>query len=440
MTNEPGSDEAFELTRRVQRLLGSEAMKPVIDKLDRRLGRRDDLEGMISLKNPSAETLEAVTALLGKRPKATGRLTIRLSELEQAIAGATGHLGLAGALTIVLGRPPSHPARKRRHLDGRWSKLPDRIRDRLTSLGERREEVLAHITAVSQSPAMRRRCGNDLQRAGRLCDSLYHCIAGLPVNPPLPLPVFATQILGDSHALDRGKTLRHLLSRAIDEVFPAAAAHGNEALNNKPSLRETRVRQSFGRMGIVVDELSSTVLVLNLRPAGDDWLSHHLINAAEHGEPIRLTFRQLRQHALEFANDHDLVSVCENPSIVAAAADRIGPSCKPMVCIEGFPSHAFILLIRSLQSAGVPARYHGDFDRNGLRIANQMIADLGLQAWRMDTKNYATASGRSELEFEDDATVPDFAWAPSLASTLQKTRRILLEEMVLEELLSDLKT
>lgn len=57
------------------------------------------------------------------------------------------------------------------------------------------------------------------------------------------------------------------------------------------------------------------------------------------GEPQRLTLRELANGALLPLADEPLF-VCENPSVVAAAADRLGSRCRPLVCTEGIPSTA----------------------------------------------------------------------------------------------------
>lgn len=56
------------------------------------------------------------------------------------------------------------------------------------------------------------------------------------------------------------------------------------------------------------------------------------------GVPFRLTLQQLRRES--FAVEASVVSIVENPSIVRAAADAMGPDCPPLVCTEGVPSAA----------------------------------------------------------------------------------------------------
>ncbi|MEV5554260.1 DUF2399 domain-containing protein [Nonomuraea wenchangensis] len=76
------------------------------------------------------------------------------------------------------------------------------------------------------------------------------------------------------------------------------------------------------------------------------------------GEPCVLTLRQLRRHEPPIAAG--LVRICENPVVVAAAADELGPACPPLVCGDGRPSAAVWRLLELLARGGAEFAYHGD--------------------------------------------------------------------------------
>jgi hypothetical protein len=47
-----------------------------------------------------------------------------------------------------------------------------------------------------------------------------------------------------------------------------------------------------------------------------------------------------------------LAFTCENPDVIAAVADALGPACPPLVCSEGWPSTACLrLCVRSARGA-----------------------------------------------------------------------------------------
>jgi uncharacterized protein (TIGR02679 family) len=78
------------------------------------------------------------------------------------------------------------------------------------------------------------------------------------------------------------------------------------------------------------------------------------------------------------------VRMCENPVVVAAAADELGARCQPLVCVGGQPSAAMWRLLELLAAGGARFDYHGDFDWGGARIARTVLQRVDWQPWRYD--------------------------------------------------------
>lgn len=132
------------------------------------------------------------------------------------------------------------------------------------------------------------------------------------------------------------------------------------------------------------------------------------------------------------------VFVCENPSIVAIAADRLGASSAPLICTDGMPSAAQRTLISQLAVAGARLRYHGDFDWPGLTIGNFVTAVLGAQPWRFGVDDYLAAAcqgGESRLS----GGRVEAGWDPRLAAAMVDRGLAVHEEAVAEILLDDLR-
>ena len=100
--------------------------------------------------------------------------------------------------------------------------------------------------------------------------------------------------------------------------------------------------------------------------------------AAKQVSPATLTLRQLRCHADPLTAR--LVRVCENPVVLAAAADEYGSQCPPMVCVSGHPSAAAWRLLELLAASGAGLEYHGDFDWGGVQIASAVLGRDGRTA------------------------------------------------------------
>lgn len=148
----------------------------------------------------------------------------------------------------------------------------------------------------------------------------------------------------------------------------------------------------------------------------------------------------MRQFGQLDADRSTSVFVCENPNLVAIAADRLGPCCAPLVCAEGMPAAARRTLLSQLAQAGAQLRYHGDFDWPGIRIANQVMRACGARPWRFERGDYDAAAARAPRAQRDlDGACVTASWDAALAPAMQGHGLAVPEEALAESLLEDLR-
>lgn len=239
----------------------------------------------------------------------------------------------------------------------------------------------------------------------------------------VPLPAFAQQLLGATHVLDAGTPLATTVLRAVAAL-----------LGVDPPAGAQERRELWARMGVGVDELSSTVLVAGTRPTGDDLLPTLLNACAAAGHACVLTLAQMRTADQLRLDAGPPVHVVENPSIVAMALDRLGHRCPPLVCTGGWPSGAAVRLLRTL-AGHHEIRYHGDLDGDGVRIAAHVIAAVGARPWRMGTADYLAHVPSIGVRVERVGAAP---WDPDLGPAMRERGVALTEEHVADLLLADL--
>ena len=234
------------------------------------------------------------------------------------------------------------------------------------------------------------------------------------------------RLLGDAHGLDDGSPVGRLVLSAL------------ASLDGTPlPLRAADRRRLWAAQGVISDETSSTVLTLGLRPipagpltsAAAEWAS------AEVPLPIPLAAVQSERWRVPAGT---LVSVCENPSVLAAAAGT-GAT---VVCVEGRPSVAANLILASLVEGGARLRYHGDFGAGGISIANGIIGGFGAEPWRYGAVDHALALERARA-FSTTfrpfrGVVPEAVWDADLAGSVRASGVEVEEEFVIDVLLSDL--
>lgn len=179
---------------------------------------------------------------------------------------------------------------------------------------------------------------------------------------------------------------------------------------------------------MLCDELSSTVLTLAL-PGDASATGRVLAAAGGSSEPVWLTLRQLVRTPAQW-HGIDTVLVVENPSVVAFAADTLGPRCPPIVCTNGQPRAAAMVLLRSLAAAGVRLRHHGDFDRGGLTIGNFLHRRLPVEPWQFDRNSYVRAVSAHPHAAPLSGSPTSASWDPGLAQAMRETGRQIEEELV----------
>ncbi len=353
---------------------------------------------------------QAAGRLLGRLPGHGSSLSVPLPAVEAALRAAGLAQDLRSAVEALGGTVPDIAAAR-----ARFAQRRDAARAAAMTCRHGGEQWLVEWVAELSADGTLTR----LLRADR-DDALAQAAAVLDLLPAaeLPLPVLAERATGDTKALS-APPLAGLVLRALARWQ-----------RTEPPTTQAARRALWEACGVIVDDLASQVLVLNL-PASGSPLGRWLSESAAHGTPFRVTLHQLVSMpvALDVSNLH----VCENPAVLRAAAAELGTRCAPLVCTEGIPSAACHRLL------GQAARldWRGDFDWTGLRCMAGAIARYSAVPWRMGAADYlaAVAQGESEPLKGPPAQSP---WDPRLATEMRSTGRAVMEERVIPLLLTDL--
>ncbi|MFI6387490.1 TIGR02679 family protein [Nonomuraea sp. NPDC050540] len=395
------------MSERLARLLGGDELAWLVDRARTRLERGRPLTGSVSLTGATHGQRRAVETLLGRRAGSGASLSVSLEEVDRVLRASGACDGLAQAVAVLRG-PIRDLTALAADRDTAW-RAAFAVLD--THLARRvgGGQDLAGWRGWLDSSGLVRRLAPEPADAGSLLDRLVAVLARLP-STGVPIGRLAAETCGDAHALDDGRPVATLALSAARALagLPYAAEGGADAR-----------RAAWAAVGVHLDELSSLVLSLGL--PGDP----------TPGEPHVRTLRQLRRAGPIAAG---LVRLCENPVVVAAAADDLGAACPPLVCVNGRPSAAVWRLLGLLAAGGSSFAYHGDFDWGGVAIAAAVHERVGFAPWRYDAASYRRAAGDAPLA---GRAVPT-PWDPPLAEEMRRRAVRVEEELVLSELLSDL--
>ncbi|NQU39505.1 MAG: TIGR02679 family protein [Lentisphaerae bacterium] len=421
------------MTTRSDRLtacFGTPAWAWIRDRLRRNLTNGRPIPQMCNLQNPDPSEWDAATALLGRPASHPGKtLRVPTADLEARLVRA----GLCGSLREALetldGPIHSRPAETRRAnaiWDGlaamfdaeiaRWHALLTSQRPDLSAL------VLSLISLRStpiqlDRAALRTLCQRDTGCAGELLANLscvFDVLAGATPTD-IPRSQLAASALGDSHALDPDKLLFRAMARLAQQT-------------------DVSPRDVWKCYRVLPEEVSSSVLVLNFRFSGSR-LAEAINGFADMGEPCRLLLRHCNQLVPHLPQD-TVVHVCENPTILEAAAIELGAACPPLICTEGQPSLACQKLLIACGEQSIQLYYHGDFDWGGVRIANYVRRIVPtIKPWRYQTDDYDRLDNGRPLE----GLPVEADWDPLLRSAMATKGNAYHEEQLLVDLLADLR-
>lgn len=401
---------------KLRRLLGDNDLAWLVARARQRMERGQPLDATVTLSGATAAQRAAVQRLLGKPPRPGSALSVSLPAVDEVVrrSGACPD-GLAAAVVALTGdvvdRTAAADERERA-----WREALAPVADVVTD----RPKLAEWFAGIQRTGVVRRLAGTP-EAARPLLADLAAVLRDLPASG-VPLGTFAARVCRGAHALDDDRPLATL-------ALGAARALSGMAEGNGSHWR----RQVWASVGVLCDDVSSTVLTLGLPGDATSATGRALASWQEVGQPVVLTLRQLVRDPPVLSARR--VFVCENPVVVSAAADRLGAHCALLVCTSGQPGVAAVHLLRQLADAGAELYYHGDFDWGGVRIGNTVFERLPVKPWRFESADYrAVAEHGQPLS----GTPVAARWDRGLAAEMRAAQVAVEEEHVLDDLLDDL--
>jgi uncharacterized protein (TIGR02679 family) len=411
---------------RLNRLLGDPELAWVLDRVRLRIERGLPTHGTIAQRSATPGERDAVARLFGRPPRRARGLSVSLDELDTLLRRSGVHEeGLVGAVVTLTG-PVTVRADRIADDERVWAEAFERIE----AAGFGRAELAEWLVRIRTTGVAKRLAGGSPAAGRELLDTLASVVVALPRPGGESLSAFAARVTGRAHALDDGSPLGTLALGA------ARALAGLEAPGPDESPAEAR-REAWAAVGVLCDELSSIVLTLGLPGDASD-TGRLLAAAAAAGEPLWLTLRQLVRTPPRWHGIHAVV-VVENPSVIALAAEVLGARAAPIVCTNGQPRAAAMVLLRSLAAAGVRLRHHGDFDWGGLTIGNLLHRRLPVEPWQFDRDAYLHAVAMHPHAAPLRGAPVEASWDPRLTEAMLDAGQQIEEELVAEDLLETLR-
>jgi uncharacterized protein (TIGR02679 family) len=414
---------------RLQRLLGGDHLASLRKRLRLRF-ERAPLDAAVEgfrIGQLTVDEHAALASLLGRPPRYASSLQVDVGHIDIAFRNAGLAVSLRDALEQLDG-PIAHLATARLAAQTMWSDVLDKCTH---------DSLIELLRTPAGMGLLKRLARQNATAALQACRHVEAILERLPASG-MTRSQLAAEVLGDAHALDSGQPAATLVLTIWRQSI--ARVGGKDDVVDPTEDKDLelvgsveRDRDVWARAGVLVNELARPVLFLNLPIRGT------VTYYRPPGEPAYASLRSLLRSPQPWDVADRKVYVCENPNLVAIAADYWSADCAPLVCTDGMPAAAQRCLLSQLAKARAQLCYHGDFDWPGVRIGNHVMREHGAQSWRFDTGDYeAAAEGASDMGQTLTGKAVRAIWDDRLMAAMQRHRLSIAEEALAASLLKDL--
>ncbi|MEG6567939.1 TIGR02679 family protein [Thermoanaerobacterium saccharolyticum] len=260
-----------------------------------------------------------------------------------------------------------------------------------------------------------------------VCDALNR----LPVydGKKLRLPVFSSHITKDPHGFDADTDCGKMFINALATVFGVSDVKNSE-----------EIAELLYRSGIVIDEISNFVTLKGLLAYSKGKCDKVFEAAYGCNEILQMPLYNLS--VLDrIESPYKKVFVLENPGVFLSVCDIIKKPV-PLVCAYGQPRLSVLVLLDMLYKNGTDIYYSGDFDPEGIQIAQRLFKRYPdrFHFWRYDVEDYIKALSdktlsESRLKMVDKI---DIVQLNPLVDKMKTLKKAGYQELILDDIIKDL--
>lgn len=349
--------------------------------------------GTVCLRNLNSEAIEALEGLMGKNYHGKKSTVISAENVQKALDSSRfGGVSLAElAAMSYQGELKSKRQEKQEDQEAYRRLLEDFLQQEGDSIAGRwLKGIMNHAKEEDmgayriQERLLHKKYRDDKNSLERELPIFLDALNRLPVweGQYEYLPVFAARVSGNPHYFDEGQSGTLLLYYALNAVLELR----QEVSANMPA--ELR-HQIFLASGIIRDTMSNDAMIYGIR--GHTQKGEHLglRGFYEQQESVSITLSTILKLTGVSCRE-SAIYVVENPVVFAKLTEN--PEVSTM-CVNGQPNQAVLQFLDLVAAGGAQIFYNGDFDPEGLLIAQRLKNRYGekLTFWHYEESDYQQA-------------------------------------------------
>ncbi len=245
------------------------------------------------------------------------------------------------------------------------------------------------------------------------------------------LPVLASYVARDPHVFDRGNPAGEMLIDALCIV------HGFSPPSNQQETAELLYKS-----GILIDEISNYITLAGLFAYKGGRVHPVWQAAVDEGEVLQIPLASLVKID-RITSPTGRVFVVENPAVFSSILDEFdGEAVPPLICSYGQIKLAGLLLLDRLAEEGTDIYYSGDFDPEGLLIADKLVQRYSnrLKLWHYGIKDYRKTLSEHTLSSKRLSMLRSVKTSAlqDVAKEMLLLKKSGYQELLLDELVKDI--
>ena len=399
----------------------------VFQEIKRKYNSYGKLSGKITIKQPSIEEINALSSFFGKlmdEQKITFSIEQFDHALQQTIYEGIQLIDLLEAyyskrLTYKKLSYQNKEVSKKAYFKTIMDKYPDTLATNWLAdvLEAKKPPYQALIKKYNKNP-------KSLEKELEIC---IKAINQLP-SKTMRLPVFSAHLTGNPHYFDEDKNPINLFTYALCYLY------------NRPYPTNAEQKQDLlYQAGLIKDDLSNNVIVKGLNAYINQSIHLGWQGFYNSGEPLTVTLVNLYD-ITRITTASQSIYIVENPAVFSLLAHQTKRHI-PIICTKGQINLASYILLDKLSKEDIQMHYSGDFDPEGLLIADKLKQRYKqkLKLWHYTIEDYISSKpqktiSQTSLKKLQNLINPDLK---QLANELIKTKKAGYQEIIIDKLYRD---
>lgn len=384
--------------------------QPVFDRILRGFREKyisyGSFSGTVVLQRLSGEEIEILEGFFQKSYHGQKSVSVSASRFEKALKDSRfGGISPKNLLELYFQEEMTGKKEQRDREARRWQQLLEEVQnlypgtpaqkllDELGKSWKKEEELQALRQYLAK---LYRESGKQMDEVQKVLKLAAGIVNGLPYRSGSLeyLAVYAALMTGNPHAFDDGMKDGQLLYLLLkwDAVNRKLEVKKSEVF---PALQKQRL---YFASGILRDDVSNYAMVSGLLAWKKDGTPHEGMKGfCQEGDAVQVPLGVIAEWD-RVACPEQTIYIVENPSIYAMLC-RKWQGERAFMCMNGQPRLSSLLVLDLLAAAGICVYYAGDFDPEGLLIAQKLklYYQGKLYFWHMSKQVYQNSRSAEQI-------------------------------------------